>query len=421
MSTFDHGQRKGYLETDPTAPEEYSQRAARGYRTHGERECGTGRDKYIWRPSYGTLTRAPYLPSGISIQCLSSDGPAASSFSRALLLGTNEWTLTALRYPIFVGKLPGHTESSRLIGGDAGIAFPEYSKLEFRNVTQTSMILEQPPLKLASAKLRSLDIYRNHRRLAAILSPSIFFSILLRCFRNVQDCVLLENTRLALLEMSARKNQSNTTHSVYTTPAMMPNGAQARQLPGYRVSEGAAAPHYHCVVALDPGPAVPSKSASLSLHSRTPLTDVQGLAYPPMLPRYEPCPFALRLHARSMFQANLVDAAALACLLRPAARIDQPASGAAQMSCLEAPEEREPSSSLSDEENSDIGRRRKVPPLLPKDAPKSPLESVRTDAAKEVGRTAVGVIAPSSVKVPPSPPVNKGPSQSVLESAEELG
>src|ERR1700730_9006942 len=42
---------------------------------------------------------------------------------------------------------------------------------QLRNITQTSVTLEWPPIKLATANLRSLDIYRNNQRLAAIPSP----------------------------------------------------------------------------------------------------------------------------------------------------------------------------------------------------------------------------------------------------------
>lgn len=50
------------------------------------------------------------------------------------------------------------------------------------------------------------------------------------CFGNVQDEVLLENAKLALREMKAKwsdKIQIDTTHFVCTTPAVTPSGAQA--------------------------------------------------------------------------------------------------------------------------------------------------------------------------------------------------
>ncbi|RDB20046.1 Chitin biosynthesis protein CHS5 [Hypsizygus marmoreus] len=152
-----------------------------------------------------------------------------------------------------------------------GVNSPESPKLQLRNVTQTSVTLEWPPIKLATAKLRSLDIYRNGQRLAAIPSPltntstklsgldidsDYSFQLILRttagtfpsnlirvhthtmtdtsgisvCFGNVQDPVMLENAKLALREMRAKwsdKIQIDTTHFVCTTPAATPSGAQA--------------------------------------------------------------------------------------------------------------------------------------------------------------------------------------------------
>ena len=142
---------------------------------------------------------------------------------------------------------------------------------QVRNVTQTSVTLEWPPIQLATAKLRSLDIYRNRQRLAAIPSPlsntstklsglqldtEYTFQLVLRttagtfpsnvlhvrthtitdtsgisvCFGNVQDSLLLENAKMALREMGAKwgnKIQIDTTHFVCTTPAATPQGASA--------------------------------------------------------------------------------------------------------------------------------------------------------------------------------------------------
>ncbi|KAG6835115.1 hypothetical protein H0H93_004704, partial [Arthromyces matolae] len=152
-----------------------------------------------------------------------------------------------------------------------GINSPEPPKLQLRNVTQTSVTLEWPTIELATSKLRSLDIYRNGQRLAAIPSPhtntstklsglelntEYTFQLILRttagtypsnlirvrthtmtdtsgicvCFGNVQDEILLENAKLALREMGGRwseKIQIDTTHFVCTTPAVTPGGAQA--------------------------------------------------------------------------------------------------------------------------------------------------------------------------------------------------
>ncbi|KDR84344.1 hypothetical protein GALMADRAFT_111621 [Galerina marginata CBS 339.88] len=150
-----------------------------------------------------------------------------------------------------------------------GQASPEPPKLTVRNTTQTSVTLEWPPIKLAAAKLRSLDIYRNGERLSAVPSPltntstkhsgmdintEYTFQLILRttagtfpsnllkvkthtmsdtsgvcvCFGNVQDEVLLENAKLALRDMGAKwsdKIQIDTSHFVCTTPAATPTGA----------------------------------------------------------------------------------------------------------------------------------------------------------------------------------------------------
>ncbi|KAJ2930861.1 hypothetical protein H1R20_g6220, partial [Candolleomyces eurysporus] len=152
-----------------------------------------------------------------------------------------------------------------------GSSSPQNPELQVRNVTQTSVTLEWPPVELATSKLRSLDIYRNGQRLAAIPAPltntstkvsgldlntEYSFQLILRttagtfpsnlirvrthtitdtsgicvCFGNVQDEVLLENAKMALREMGARwseKIQIDTTHFVCTTPAATPTGAQA--------------------------------------------------------------------------------------------------------------------------------------------------------------------------------------------------
>lgn len=144
-------------------------------------------------------------------------------------------------------------------------------KKQVRNVTQTSVTLEWPPIKLATAKLRSLDIYRNGQRLASIPSPTTntstklsgldvnteyTFQLILRttagtypsnvirlrthtitdtsgisvCFGTIQDTVMLEQAKLVLREMRAKwsdKIQIDTTHFVCTTPAATPASGQA--------------------------------------------------------------------------------------------------------------------------------------------------------------------------------------------------
>ncbi|KAK7029794.1 chitin biosynthesis protein CHS5 [Favolaschia claudopus] len=150
-----------------------------------------------------------------------------------------------------------------------GVRTPSAPELQLRHVTQTSITLEWPLIELATAKLRSLDFYRNGQRLAPIPSPltntsskisalepntEYTFQLILRttagtypsnlirvrthtmndtsgisvCFGNVQDSVMLENAKMALRDMKAKwsdKIQIDTTHFVCTTPAATPSGS----------------------------------------------------------------------------------------------------------------------------------------------------------------------------------------------------
>ncbi|KAH7881736.1 hypothetical protein F5I97DRAFT_2069731 [Phlebopus sp. FC_14] len=152
-----------------------------------------------------------------------------------------------------------------------GRVSPEPPQLEVRNVTQTSVTLQWPSLKLATAKLRSLDIYKNGQRFGSIANPltntstklsslsldtNYTFQLVLRtsagtfhsnvirvrthtiadtsgisvCFGNVGEEALLEEAKAALLEMKAKwsdKIQIDTTHFVCTSPAVTPTGAHA--------------------------------------------------------------------------------------------------------------------------------------------------------------------------------------------------
>lgn len=45
---------------------------------------------------------------------------------------------------------------------------PEVPVVRVKNITQTSLILEWDPLSLHTAKLRSLDIYKNGTKLAQV-------------------------------------------------------------------------------------------------------------------------------------------------------------------------------------------------------------------------------------------------------------
>ncbi|KAJ7059089.1 hypothetical protein C8F01DRAFT_272892 [Mycena amicta] len=158
-----------------------------------------------------------------------------------------------------------------LIIQEFGMKSPSPPQLQLRHVTQTSITLEWPAIELATAKLRSLDIYRNGQRLAPIPSPltntstklsglelntEYTFQLILRttagtfpsnvvrvrthtmsdtsgisvCFGTIQDELMLENAKLALREMKAKwsdKIQIDTTHFVCTTPAASPSGTSS--------------------------------------------------------------------------------------------------------------------------------------------------------------------------------------------------
>lgn len=49
-----------------------------------------------------------------------------------------------------------------------GIVEPDAPVVRVKNITQTSLILEWDPLTLHTAKLRSLDIYKNNVKLAQV-------------------------------------------------------------------------------------------------------------------------------------------------------------------------------------------------------------------------------------------------------------
>ncbi|KAF7309231.1 Chitin biosynthesis protein CHS5 [Mycena indigotica] len=149
-----------------------------------------------------------------------------------------------------------------LILQEFGVRSPNPPVLQLRHATQTSITLEWPSLELATAKLRSLDIYRNGQRLAPIPSPltntstklsglelntEYTFQLILRttagtfpsnvvrvrthtmtdtsgisvCFGTMKDEVMLENAKMALREMKAKwsdKISIDTTHFVCAQP-----------------------------------------------------------------------------------------------------------------------------------------------------------------------------------------------------------
>ncbi|GJJ15851.1 hypothetical protein Clacol_010129 [Clathrus columnatus] len=143
-----------------------------------------------------------------------------------------------------------------------GTKTPETPNLQLRNVTQTSVTLEWAPIEAATAKIRSLDIFKNGQRVGSVPSPlrdtytrlsglevdkDYTFQLILRttagtypsnilrirthtihdtsgisvCFGNVEDPVMLEQAKEVLEDMKAKwsdKIQIDTTHFVCSTP-----------------------------------------------------------------------------------------------------------------------------------------------------------------------------------------------------------
>lgn len=357
---------------------------------------------------------------------------------------------------------------------------PENPQLEVRNVTQTSVTLEWPPIKLATAKLRSLDIYKNGQRLASIpnalsnystklsglsVDTQYSFQLLLRtsagtypsnlirvrthtiadtsgisvCFGNVADSVLLENAKLALKEMRAKwsdKIQIDTTHFVCTTPAVTPAGAQ----PAGGV---AAAPGAEYQRALQLSIPVVQPQWILACHSEKKMVPISGYylgVTPPTSSGYSQRPQSMSqasLPSSSASHKNLASRQSL-----PAIRRSTPPSATPQRPINEEEDEVEqppPPKSLSEMKHKSSGtmdRNFKFPtsPTQAQEVPPVPSISAQASAPKpepeaanrlnEDDMTPVAVVVPSSVEVPPPPPVEKEIRKSFVESEdgeEEVG
>jgi hypothetical protein len=358
---------------------------------------------------------------------------------------------------------------------------PENPQLEVRNVTQTSVTLEWPPIKLATAKLRSLDIYKNGQRLASIpnahnnystklsglsVDTQYSFQLLLRtsagtypsnlirvrthtiadtsgisvCFANVTDSVLLENAKLALKEMRAKwsdKIQIDTTHFVCTTPAVTPSGAQP-------TGGVAAAPGAEYQRALQLSIPVVQPQWILACHSEKKMVPISGYylgVTPPAIAGYSQRP-------QSMSQASLPSSSAThksssSRQSLPAIRRSTPPSAAPQRPIDEEEDEEErppPKPPLSDMKHKSSGtmdRNFKFPPSQTQAQAVPPVPSLPTQASapkpeheagsnrtNEDDMTPVAVVVPSSVEVPPPPPVEKEIRKSLVESDdgdEEVG
>jgi hypothetical protein len=376
-----------------------------------------------------------------------------------------------------------------------GVTSPENPKLELRNVTQTSVTLEWPTVKLATAKLRSLDIYRNGQRLAAIPSPltnnstklsgldlntEYSFQLVLRttagtfpsnlirvrthtitdtsgisvCFGNVQDEVLLENAKLALREMRAKwsdKIQIDTTHFVCTTPAATSTGAQA-------TGNRADAPGVEYQRALQLSIPVVQPLWILACHTEKKMMPIASF-YLGANPSTS-INSASFTRPQSLSQANLPHASAnattpttktanRASMPAPSrvasssppqsAFINQPSSNSEvkikserfdptpeelETNAEEVPRNVKRATSAEGKQKSRTGtmdRNFKFPPTSSPSPPAVPdLLSPKANVGEDdTGLTSVGVVAPSSVEVPPPPPVEKERMSQVIEEGEE--
>ncbi|OJA11418.1 hypothetical protein AZE42_05744 [Rhizopogon vesiculosus] len=360
---------------------------------------------------------------------------------------------------------------------------PENPELEVRNITQTSVTLEWPPIKLATAKLRSLDIYKNGQRLAAIpnalsnfstklsglsVDTPYTFQLLLRtsagtypsslirvrthtiadtsgisvCFANVTDSVLLENAKLALKEMRAKwsdRIQIDTTHFVCTTPAVTPTGAQA--------SGGvAAAPGAEYQRALQLSIPVVQPQWILACHSQKKMVPIAGY-YLGVTP---PTPSGYSQRPQSMSHTSLPSATSAAHKNSasrqslPAIRHSTPPAPAAsthepiheeegeevQSPTQKSPEMKHKSSGTMDRNFKfppSQTQPQVVPPVPPVPSMQSPASKPESEAdsnhATEENEAPVTVVPPSSVEVPPPPPIEKESIRGYLseEGDEEVG
>ena len=370
------------------------------------------------------------------------------------------------------------------------------------------MTLEWPTVQLATAKLRSLDIYKNGQRLAAIPSPltnnstklsglelstEYAFQLVLRttagtfpsnvirvrthtmtdtsgisvCFGNIQDEVLLENAKLALRDMRAKwsdKIQIDTTHFVCTTPAATSNGAEASgsrvEAPGveYQRALQLSIPvvHPHWILACHAEKKQVLKfiflqkmTSLISLCCRMiPIASFYLGANPSASPTYT--------RPQSMSQANLPsnqsgtsnpskNAANRASMPAPSrvtstsppnsAFVNQPSESKDRAGGFEpTPEldENTQGATLKKTTSWEKEARRKsrqgsmnkhfkFPPTSPSPpaVPDVPPSNAEED---DSGLTSVGVVAPSSVEVPPPPPVEKERlGQAVDDGEEDVG
>ncbi|CDO76796.1 hypothetical protein BN946_scf184978.g25 [Trametes cinnabarina] len=369
-----------------------------------------------------------------------------------------------------------------------GTRTPEPPQLQLRNVTQTSVTLEWPRLELATAKLRSLDLYRDRQRVAAIPSPltntstkvsglqldtEYTFQLVLRttagvypsnvlkvrthtmsdtsgvsvCFGTVEDEVLLENAKMAVREMGAKwsdKIQIDTTHFVCTTPAATPGAAQA-------TGGVVTGPGVEYQKALQLSIPVVQPQWILACHAEKKMMPIRPfyLGENPASPSH--------FRPQSMSQANLQSPSQRSATASPTQQkhaanrqsmppqrvtttsppVTEPRS-AGRASAHNIPEEREPAPTQTQQpappvppvpQDSTVS-----PPLAKSETatPEPPLREPPKDGVAEEAEkaasagdaeelTTVGMVAPSSVEVPPPPPVDKERSLATDLADDDLG
>ncbi|KAF9235574.1 hypothetical protein BU15DRAFT_64752 [Melanogaster broomeanus] len=381
-----------------------------------------------------------------------------------------------------------------------GRVSPESPRLEVRNVTQTSVTLEWPPLNLATSKLRSLDIYKNSQRIASIpnaltntstklsslsVDTTYAFQLVLRttagtfpsnlirvrthtiadtsgisvCFGNVGDEAVLEDAKVALREMRAKwsdKIQIDTTHFVCTTPAVTPTGAHAS---GGSVSGGPGVEYQRALQLSIPVVQPQWIFACLAEKKMVPIAGFY-LGVTPPSNYHTPRP-------QSMSQASLPSSssgtnthktapnrASMPAPQRTTAESPPAAPKKPFEPTLEEEEDEEDSvdenaeqtksvggSDLRHKSNGTMDRNFKFPSTLPQSPPVPPIPTMSPPPAQpssqlsgkaatlalelehESDLTPESIITPSSVEVPPPPPVEKENRRGIAEDdvEEEVG
>lgn len=274
------------------------------------------------------------------------------------------------------------------------------------------------------------------------------------CFGNVQDPALLEDAKLALREMKARwsdKIQIDTTHFVCTTPAPTPTGAQAAGNSGgppgieyqraLQLSIPVVQPHWilacHSEKKMIPiasyylgaAPSTPVGSAGLS--NRPQSMSQASLSHPPTTPQLP------NKQTLPSYRASMPAPARQATATPPnqaSAFVNQPTSARQLESTTEEPGDEAEADRLKLERTTSAESKRKsrsgtmnrefkFPPTSssPPAMPEVPAKKGPPAPLTENGLAAESLVTPSSIEVPPPPPVEKERSFSniSLESGED--